>query len=49
MVRVDFVVQDGTLCLLGCSVGKRAGPAAIRIAVDCVSEGLVDVEEVSEV
>jgi pyruvate,orthophosphate dikinase len=38
----EFTIEDGTLYLLQTRNGKRTGPAAVRIAVDMVREGLID-------
>jgi pyruvate, orthophosphate dikinase len=35
-------VQENRLWMLQCRTGKRTGKAAVKIAVDLVSEGLVD-------
>jgi pyruvate,orthophosphate dikinase len=45
MVDVEFTVDDGTLHLLQSRIGPRAAPAAVRIAVDLVEEGLITVSE----
>ncbi len=37
----EFTIQDGTLYMLQTRNGKRTGPAAVRIAVEMVSEGLL--------
>ncbi|MEO0740824.1 MAG: pyruvate, phosphate dikinase [Bacteroidota bacterium] len=42
MQDVEFTVQDGHLFLLQTRNGKRTGPAALKIAVDFVREGLAD-------
>jgi len=42
MQDIEFTIQDGKLYLLQTRVGKRTGAAAVRIAVDLVSEGLID-------
>ena len=42
---VEFTVQEGRLYLLQTRHGKRTGAAAVRIAVDLVTEGLVTREE----
>ncbi len=42
---VEFTVQEGRLFLLQTRHGKRTGAAAVKIAVDLVSEGLVTREE----
>ena len=41
----EFTVQEGELYLLQTRNGKRTGPAAVRIAVDMVDEGLIDETE----
>ncbi|HLN01148.1 MAG TPA: pyruvate, phosphate dikinase [Bryobacteraceae bacterium] len=41
----EFTVQDGKLYMLQTRNGKRTGPAAVRIAVDMVGEGLISKEE----
>jgi pyruvate,orthophosphate dikinase len=41
----EFTVQDGKLFMLQTRNGKRTGPAAVRIAVDMVGEGLIDKKE----
>ncbi len=45
MLDVEFTVQEGTLHLLQTRSGKRTGPAAVKIALDMVGEGLVSKEE----
>src|ERR671919_873948 len=45
MQDVEFTVEDGRLFLLQTRSGKRTAHAALRIAVDMVSEGLVSKEE----
>ena len=37
----EFTIQDGTLYMLQTRNGKRTGPAAVRIAVEMVHEGLL--------
>jgi pyruvate,orthophosphate dikinase len=39
---IEFTVQKGRLFMLQTRTGKRTAKAAIRIAVDMVSEGLID-------
>ncbi|MGD8240273.1 MAG: pyruvate, phosphate dikinase [Armatimonadota bacterium] len=39
---VEFTVEHGTLYILQTRRGKRTAPAAVRIAVDMVDEGLID-------
>jgi pyruvate, orthophosphate dikinase len=41
----EFTIQDGRLFLLQTRNGKRTTQAAVRIAVDMVSEGLITKEE----
>jgi pyruvate,orthophosphate dikinase len=41
----EFTVQDGKLYMLQTRNGKRTGPAAVKIAVDMVAEGLLSKEE----
>ncbi|MDD5087429.1 MAG: pyruvate, phosphate dikinase [bacterium] len=45
MMDIEFTIQDGKLWMLQCRVGKRTGLAAIRIAVDMVSEKLITRED----
>ncbi|MCS7044561.1 MAG: pyruvate, phosphate dikinase [Bryobacteraceae bacterium] len=42
MQDFEFTVQEGKLWMLQTRNGKRTGPAAVRIAVDMVEEGLID-------
>jgi len=44
MQDLEFTVQEGTLYILQTRDGKRTGPAAVKIAVDMVDEGLIDKE-----
>ncbi|HUI67462.1 MAG TPA: pyruvate, phosphate dikinase [Nitrospirota bacterium] len=41
----EFTVQEGTLFMLQTRTGKRTAPAAVKIAVDMVAEGLISKEE----
>jgi pyruvate,orthophosphate dikinase len=41
----EYTVQDGKLYMLQTRNGKRTGPAAVRIAVEMVGEGLIDKKE----
>jgi pyruvate,orthophosphate dikinase len=41
----EFTIQDGKLYMLQTRNGKRTGPAAVKIAVDMVGEGLIDKKE----
>eukprot|EP00195_Chlamydomonas_chlamydogama_P010279 CAMPEP_0202891472 /NCGR_PEP_ID=MMETSP1392-20130828/1515_1 /ASSEMBLY_ACC=CAM_ASM_000868 /TAXON_ID=225041 /ORGANISM="Chlamydomonas chlamydogama, Strain SAG 11-48b" /LENGTH=863 /DNA_ID=CAMNT_0049575227 /DNA_START=362 /DNA_END=2953 /DNA_ORIENTATION=- len=43
MQDIEFTVQEGKLFMLQCRGGKRTGAAAVKIAVDLVEEGLVDI------
>jgi pyruvate,orthophosphate dikinase len=42
MQDLEFTVQQGRLFMLQTRTGKRTGPAAVRIAVEMVDEGLID-------
>ncbi|GLC41497.1 hypothetical protein PLESTB_001005100 [Pleodorina starrii] len=44
MQDIEFTVQEGKLYMLQCRSGKRTGAAAVRIAVELVDEGLVDID-----
>jgi pyruvate,orthophosphate dikinase len=41
----EFTIQEGTLYMLQTRNGKRTGPAAVRIAVEMVREGLLTPQE----
>src|SRR5579885_718820 len=41
----EFTIQEGKLYMLQTRNGKRTGPAAVRIAVDMVEEGLISKSE----
>jgi pyruvate,orthophosphate dikinase len=41
----EFTIQDGKLYMLQTRSGKRTGPAAVRIAVEMVHEGLLTTKE----
>ncbi len=45
MQDIEFTVEDGELYMLQCRVGKRNGPAAVRMAVDMVKERLITKED----
>jgi len=45
MLDIEFTIQQGKLWMLQCRVGKRTGPAAMRIAVDMVKERLATKEQ----
>ena len=42
MQDLEFTIEHGKLFMLQCRSGKRTGPAAVRIAVEMVKEGLID-------
>jgi len=42
MQDIEFTIEHGKLFMLQCRSGKRTGPAAVRIAVEMVKEGLID-------
>ncbi len=44
MQDIEFTIEHGKLFMLQCRSGKRTGPAAVRIAVEMVKEGLIDKE-----
>ena len=41
----EFTIEEGTLYMLQTRNGKRTGPAAVRIAVDMVEEGVISKKE----
>ncbi|RRT67844.1 hypothetical protein B296_00007843 [Ensete ventricosum] len=43
MMDIEFTVQENRLWMLQCRTGKRTGNGAVKIAVDMVKEGLVDI------
>jgi pyruvate,orthophosphate dikinase len=45
MLDIEFTIQDGTLYMLQCRVGKRNGPAAVKMAVDMYKEKIITKEE----
>jgi pyruvate, orthophosphate dikinase len=45
MLDIEFTVQEGRLWMLQCRVGKRNGPAAVRIAVEMAKEKLISKAE----
>jgi pyruvate,orthophosphate dikinase len=45
MQDVEFTIEHGKLFMLQCRAGKRTGPAAVRIAVEMVHEGLISKQE----
>jgi len=42
MQDIEFTIQEGRLFMLQTRTGKRTGPAAVRMAVEMVEEGLID-------
>ena len=45
MMDIEFTVEEGTLFMLQCRVGKRTAAAAVRMAVEMANEGLITKEE----
>jgi pyruvate,orthophosphate dikinase len=45
MLDLEFTIERGKLWMLQCRVGKRNGPAAVRMAVDMAREKLIGPEE----
>jgi pyruvate, orthophosphate dikinase len=45
MLDIEFTIQEGKLYMLQCRVGKRNGPAAVRMALDMYREKLIRKEE----
>jgi len=45
MQDVEFTIDGGRIFMLQTRTGKRTGPAAVRIAVDMVDEGLISERE----
>jgi pyruvate,orthophosphate dikinase len=45
MQDFEFTIEDGTLYMLQTRNGKRTGPAAVRVAVEMVDEGLISKKE----
>jgi pyruvate,orthophosphate dikinase len=45
MLDIEFTIQDGRLFMLQCRVGKRNGPAAVKMALDMYKEKLITKEE----
>ena len=45
MLDIEFTIQDGRLWMLQCRVGKRNGPAAVKMALDMYKEKLISREE----
>jgi pyruvate,orthophosphate dikinase len=42
MLDIEFTIQSGKLWMLQCRIGKRNGPAAIRMASEMVNEKMID-------
>jgi pyruvate,orthophosphate dikinase len=42
MQDIEFTIEKGKLFMLQCRIGKRNGPAAVRIAMDMLKEKLID-------
>ncbi|MFH1379966.1 MAG: pyruvate, phosphate dikinase [bacterium] len=45
MQDIEFTIEKGRLFMLQCRVGKRNGPAALRMAMDMLKEKLITKEE----
>ncbi|AFN75068.1 pyruvate phosphate dikinase [Melioribacter roseus P3M-2] len=45
MLDIEFTIQEGKLYMLQCRVGKRNGPAAVKMALDMLQEKLITKEE----
>ena len=46
MLDIEFTIQEGTLYMLQCRVGKRTGVAALNMALDMLHEKRIDEKEV---
>ncbi len=44
MQDIEFTIEDGTLYMLQCRVGKRNGVAAVRMATEMYAQKLIDLE-----
>ena len=44
MQDIEFTIEHNKLYILQCRSGKRTGPAAVKIAVDLVNEGVINKE-----
>jgi len=42
MQDIEFTIQDKKLYMLQCRIGKRTGIAALQMAMDMLSEGMID-------
>ncbi len=47
MQDIEFTIQEGKLYMLQTRTGKRNGPAAVRMAVDMMKEGLITDKKVA--
>jgi pyruvate,orthophosphate dikinase len=45
MLDLEFTIEKGVLYMLQCRVGKRNGPAAVRMAVEMAGEKLIGADE----
>ena len=45
MQDIEFTIEKGRLFMLQCRVGKRNGPAAVKMAMDMLKEKLIKKEE----
>ncbi len=45
MLDIEFTIQEGKLYMLQCRVGKRNGPAAVKMALDMFREKIITKEE----
>ncbi|MFA6317324.1 MAG: pyruvate, phosphate dikinase [Elusimicrobiota bacterium] len=45
MLDIEFTIEHGKLYMLQCRVGKRNGPAAVRIALDMLKEKVLTKDE----
>jgi pyruvate,orthophosphate dikinase len=45
MQDIEFTIEKGKLYMLQCRVGKRNGPAAVRMSLDMLKEKLIKKEE----
>ncbi|MBN8866252.1 MAG: pyruvate, phosphate dikinase [Solirubrobacterales bacterium] len=48
MCDIEFTIETDKLWILQARVGQRSGAAAVRIAVDLVDQGLIDIETALE-
>ncbi len=48
MQDIEFTIQEGKLWMLQCRVGKRNGPAAVKMAADMCKERLINAETAVE-